>query len=72
MVEALLSGIILGLVPVSIGGLFTTAYLQYRRAFLKRKVRAAQSIVLLNKKVSNEQKVPQKGKLPHYTVMWKR
>lgn len=31
MVEALLSGIILGLVPVSIGGLFTTAYLQYRR-----------------------------------------
>jgi len=31
MVEALLSGIVLGLVPVTITGLFVTAYLQYRR-----------------------------------------
>lgn len=31
MVELLLSGIVLGLVPVTIAGLFVTAYLQYRR-----------------------------------------
>ena len=31
MVEPLLSGIVLGLVPVTIIGLFVTAYLQYRR-----------------------------------------
>jgi len=31
MVEALLSGIVLGMVPVTITGLFVTAYLQYRR-----------------------------------------
>ena len=31
MVEPLLSGIVLGLVPVTITGLFVTAYLQYRR-----------------------------------------
>jgi cytochrome b6-f complex subunit 5 len=31
MVEALLSGIVLGLVPITIAGLFVTAYLQYRR-----------------------------------------
>jgi cytochrome b6-f complex subunit 5 len=31
MVEPLLSGIVLGLVPVTIIGLFTTAYLQFRR-----------------------------------------
>nr|YP_009646309.1 subunit V of cytochrome b6/f complex [Chloropicon roscoffensis]AID67768.1 subunit V of cytochrome b6/f complex [Chloropicon primus]QBX97971.1 subunit V of cytochrome b6/f complex [Chloropicon roscoffensis]QBX98042.1 subunit V of cytochrome b6/f complex [Chloropicon roscoffensis] len=31
MVEILLSGIVLGLVPVTIFGLFVTAYLQYRR-----------------------------------------
>lgn len=31
MVEPLLSGIVLGLVPVTIGGLFVTAYLQYKR-----------------------------------------
>ena len=31
MVELLLSGIVLGLVPVTITGLFVTAYLQYRR-----------------------------------------
>ena len=31
MVEPLLSGIVLGLVPVTIAGLFTTAYLQLRR-----------------------------------------
>jgi cytochrome b6-f complex subunit 5 len=31
MVEPLLSGIVLGLIPVTFGGLFTTAYLQYRR-----------------------------------------
>ena len=31
MVEPLLSGIVLGLLPVTITGLFTTAYLQYRR-----------------------------------------
>lgn len=34
MVEPLLSGIILGLVPVTIAGLFVTAYLQYRRGDL--------------------------------------
>lgn len=31
MVEPLLSGIVLGLIPVTIAGLFVTAYLQYRR-----------------------------------------
>jgi cytochrome b6-f complex subunit 5 len=31
MVEPLLSGIVLGLVPVTILGLFVTAYLQYKR-----------------------------------------
>jgi len=31
MVEPLLSGIVLGLVPVTMAGLFVTAYLQYRR-----------------------------------------
>jgi len=31
MVEVLLSGIVLGLVPVTIAGLFVAAYLQYRR-----------------------------------------
>ena len=31
MVEVLLSGIVLGLIPVTILGLFVAAYLQYRR-----------------------------------------
>jgi cytochrome b6-f complex subunit 5 len=31
MVEPLLSGIVLGLAPVTIVGLFVTAYLQFRR-----------------------------------------
>ena len=31
MVEVLLSGIVLGLVPCTITGLFIAAYLQYRR-----------------------------------------
>nr|YP_009546012.1 cytochrome b6/f complex subunit V [Glaucocystis incrassata]ASQ39943.1 cytochrome b6/f complex subunit V [Glaucocystis sp. BBH]ASQ40073.1 cytochrome b6/f complex subunit V [Glaucocystis incrassata] len=31
MVEPLLSGIVLGLIPVTLFGLFTAAYLQYRR-----------------------------------------
>lgn len=31
MVEPLLSGIVLGMVPVTITGLFVTAYLQYLR-----------------------------------------
>ena len=31
MVEPLVSGIVLGLVPVTITGLFVTAYLQYKR-----------------------------------------
>jgi cytochrome b6-f complex subunit 5 len=31
MVETLLSGIVLGLMPVTLSGLFVTAYLQYRR-----------------------------------------
>jgi cytochrome b6-f complex subunit 5 len=31
MVEVLLSGIVLGLVPVTILGLFVAAFLQYRR-----------------------------------------
>lgn len=31
MVEPLLSGIVLGLVPITLTGLFVTAYLQYRR-----------------------------------------
>jgi len=31
MVEVLLSGIVIGLVPVTILGLFVAAYLQYRR-----------------------------------------
>nr|YP_009472722.1 cytochrome b6/f complex subunit 5 [Codium arenicola]ARO74410.1 cytochrome b6/f complex subunit 5 [Codium arenicola] len=31
MVETLLVGIVLGLIPVTIFGLFVTAYLQYKR-----------------------------------------
>jgi cytochrome b6-f complex subunit 5 len=31
MVEALLSGIVLGLIPITLLGSFVTAYLQYRR-----------------------------------------
>nr|ARO90923.1 cytochrome b6f complex subunit 5 [Corynoplastis japonica] len=31
MVEPLLSGIILGLIPVTLLGLFVSAYLQYQR-----------------------------------------
>ncbi|HEY9877738.1 MAG TPA: cytochrome b6-f complex subunit PetG [Leptolyngbyaceae cyanobacterium] len=31
MVEPLLSGIVLGLIPVTLAGLFVAAYLQYRR-----------------------------------------
>ncbi len=31
MVEILLSGIVLGLIPVTLFGLFVAAYLQYRR-----------------------------------------
>ncbi|NJO39455.1 MAG: cytochrome b6-f complex subunit PetG [Cyanobacteria bacterium CRU_2_1] len=31
MVEPLLSGIVLGLVPITIAGLFVAAYLQYKR-----------------------------------------
>ena len=31
MVETILSGIVLGLIPVTLSGLFVTAYLQYRR-----------------------------------------
>jgi cytochrome b6-f complex subunit 5 len=31
MVEALLYGILLGLIPITLAGLFVTAYLQYRR-----------------------------------------
>ena len=31
VVEPLLSGIVLGLIPVTLAGLFVAAYLQYRR-----------------------------------------
>ncbi|NJK28193.1 MAG: cytochrome b6-f complex subunit PetG [Coleofasciculaceae cyanobacterium SM2_3_26] len=31
MVEPLVSGIVLGLVPITLAGLFVAAYLQYRR-----------------------------------------
>lgn len=31
MVEPLLSGIVLGLIPITLAGLFVAAYLQYRR-----------------------------------------
>jgi cytochrome b6-f complex subunit 5 len=31
MIEALLFGIVLGMIPVTLSGLFVTAYLQYRR-----------------------------------------
>nr|APP89448.1 subunit V of cytochrome b6/f complex [Nitella hyalina] len=31
MIEPLLSGIVLGLIPITLAGLFVTAYLQYRR-----------------------------------------
>ncbi|KAJ7515153.1 hypothetical protein O6H91_22G001900 [Diphasiastrum complanatum] len=31
MVEALLSRIVLGLIPITLAGSFITAYLQYRR-----------------------------------------
>ncbi|MFO8039490.1 MAG: cytochrome b6-f complex subunit PetG [Sodalinema sp.] len=32
MVEPLLAGIVLGLVPITLAGLFVDAYLQYRRS----------------------------------------
>jgi len=44
MVEVLLSGIVIGLVPVTILGLFVAAYLQYRRGnqfYLILKIRQA-------------------------------
>ncbi|MEB3273950.1 MAG: cytochrome b6-f complex subunit V [Prochlorothrix sp.] len=31
MIEPLLCGIVLGLIPVTLAGLFVAAYLQYRR-----------------------------------------
>jgi cytochrome b6-f complex subunit 5 len=31
LIEPILSGIVLGLIPVTIAGLFVAAYLQYRR-----------------------------------------
>ncbi|MBE9156193.1 cytochrome b6-f complex subunit PetG [Nodosilinea sp. LEGE 06152] len=31
MVEPLLSGIVLGFIPVTLAGLFVAAYMQYRR-----------------------------------------
>ncbi|MBW4520702.1 MAG: cytochrome b6-f complex subunit PetG [Scytolyngbya sp. HA4215-MV1] len=31
MVEPILSGIVLGLIPVTLAGLFFAAYMQYRR-----------------------------------------
>ena len=31
MVEPLLSGIVLGLIPITLAGLFVAAYVQYRR-----------------------------------------
>jgi len=31
VVEPLLSGIVLGLIPITLAGLFVAAYLQYRR-----------------------------------------
>nr|YP_009059756.1 cytochrome b6/f complex subunit V [Amentotaxus formosana]YP_009159017.1 cytochrome b6/f complex subunit V [Amentotaxus argotaenia]YP_009233168.1 cytochrome b6/f complex subunit V [Torreya fargesii]YP_009673513.1 cytochrome b6/f complex subunit V [Torreya parvifolia]YP_009922023.1 cytochrome b6/f complex subunit V [Torreya jiulongshanensis]YP_010138410.1 cytochrome b6/f complex subunit V [Torreya fargesii var. yunnanensis]YP_010138492.1 cytochrome b6/f complex subunit V [Torreya jackii]YP_ len=31
MIEVLLSGIVLGLIPITLAGLSVTAYLQYRR-----------------------------------------
>ncbi|MBC7969828.1 cytochrome b6-f complex subunit PetG [Phormidium sp. FACHB-592] len=31
MVEPLLSGIVLGLIPITLAGLFVAAYLQYKR-----------------------------------------
>jgi|UniRef100_A0A6M3YX17 cytochrome b6-f complex subunit 5 len=31
MIEILLFGIVLGLIPITLAGLFVTAYLQYRR-----------------------------------------
>jgi cytochrome b6-f complex subunit 5 len=31
MVEPLLSGIVLGLIPVTLAGLFVAAYMQYKR-----------------------------------------
>jgi cytochrome b6-f complex subunit 5 len=31
MVEPLLSGIVLGMIPITLAGLLVTAYLQYRR-----------------------------------------
>lgn len=31
MVEPLLDGIVLGLIPITLAGLFVAAYLQYRR-----------------------------------------
>nr|YP_009994305.1 cytochrome b6/f complex subunit V [Cuscuta nitida]QNP08463.1 cytochrome b6/f complex subunit V [Cuscuta nitida] len=31
MIDVLILGIILGLIPITLAGLFVTAYLQYRR-----------------------------------------
>ncbi|TYG64853.1 hypothetical protein ES288_D06G140000v1 [Gossypium darwinii] len=34
MIEIFLYGIVLGLIPITLAGLFVTAYLQYRRALV--------------------------------------
>ncbi|KVG53716.1 cytochrome b6/f complex, subunit 5 [Cynara cardunculus var. scolymus] len=36
MIEVFLFGIVLGLIPITLAGLFVTAYLQYRRFFNAR------------------------------------
>ncbi|MFS7894811.1 putative plastoquinol--plastocyanin reductase [Helianthus anomalus] len=35
MIEVFLFGIVLGLIPITLAGLFVTAYLQYRRGQIK-------------------------------------
>ncbi|KAG4914256.1 hypothetical protein JHK82_040942 [Glycine max] len=44
MIEVFLFGIVLGLIPITLAGLFVTAYLQYRRGFEMRDLKTYLSV----------------------------
>ncbi|KAJ3668199.1 hypothetical protein LUZ60_018104 [Juncus effusus] len=44
MIEVFLFGIVLGLIPITLAGLFVTAYLQYRRGFAMRDIKTYLSV----------------------------
>ncbi|KAG4950258.1 hypothetical protein JHK82_043610 [Glycine max] len=47
MIEVFLFGIRLGLIPITLAGLFVTAYLQYRRGFEMRDLKTYLSVALV-------------------------